>query len=284
MDNFLKSTTCPIAESARKLEVMLSMFVAEHNIPFTILDHLNNIIKEGVPDSQISKKFLINRAKGQKILTNLIGPANTDSISIFCQENYYSLVVDESNDVSVSKNLAVVIRIFDGQCRDRFLGLVHLNDCTANGIFESTTKMLNEYKIPIKYMVGITTDTCSVITGLKNGVQTKFKELVPSLFKNGCICHILILSSAAASEFALPKEIDKFIKRINHHFCNNSSRRDSFMEFQQYFGAELHNILKFSSTRWLSRQEVVNRILEQWEPLKYYFTLSDFEAKFKKER
>lgn len=39
----------------------------------------------------------------------------------------------------------------------------------------------------------------------------------------------------------------------------------------------MHIIFKYSSTRWLSRQEVISRILEQWEPLQYYFTLNNFE-------
>lgn len=43
-------------------------------------------------------------------------------------------------------------------------------------------------------------------------------------------------------------------------------------------------IFKYASTRWLSRQEVVNRFLEQWQPLKYFFNLNDFENEQKVER
>lgn len=56
INNYLATVTKSSAtESAKKLELMLSAFVAEHNIPFTILDHLNYIIKEGINDSQITK-------------------------------------------------------------------------------------------------------------------------------------------------------------------------------------------------------------------------------------
>ena len=40
-------------------------------------------------------------------------------------------------------------------------------------------------------------------------------------------------------------------------------------------------ILKYSSTGWLTRQEFIERILEKWQPLPYYFTLNDFEAELK---
>lgn len=168
MNNIVQN---PVAESARKLEVMLSVFIAEHNIPFDIFDHLNNITKAGVHDSEIAKKFNINRSKGQKILTNITGLENSKSITVFCKDNYYSFTLDESTDCSISKNLAIIIRIFDSQCRDRFLGMVKLEDATANVIFESTVKMLNEKNIPINNMTGITTDNCSTMVGTVNGVQ-----------------------------------------------------------------------------------------------------------------
>ncbi|XP_065361974.1 zinc finger MYM-type protein 6-like [Calliphora vicina] len=285
INNFLTiAARCPVAESARKLEIMLSAFVAEHNIPFATLDHLNHIIKNGINDSQITKKFNIYRQKGQQIVTNLTGPENTTSISKFCQNNYYSLVIDESTDCSISKNLAIVIRTFDGQCRDRFLGMVQLEDSTANGIYESTIKALREKNIPIQNMVGITTDNCAVMMGSQNGVQIKFKNLVPQLFSNGCICHILNLASVAAAKLGIPNEIDKFIRDINYYFCNSASRRVDFVKFQEYFGADIHIIFKYATTRWLSRQEVVDRIVEQWEPLQYYFTLENFEEDVRNEK
>lgn len=281
IDAFMKNPLCPTEQSAKKLEIMLTMFVAEHNLPFTILDHLNSLIKQGISDSQIVKKININRKKAKQIVTEVIGPENVKEIKNFCKDNYYSIVLDESTDCSVSKNLAIIIRIFDNKCRDRFLGLIKIEDCTANGIFDATIKMLSENDIPLNQIVGITTDNCAVMMGSVNGVQTKLKAIIPHLFTNGCICHILNLVSLAASKYAISYEIEKFMRDINHHFCNSSSRREEFIKFQEYFGTDVHIILKYSCTRWLSRQEVIERILEQWEPLHHYFILNDFESDFK---
>ena len=41
----------------------------------------------------------------------------------------------------------------------------------------------------------------------------------------------------------------------------------------------MHKILKTSSTRWLSLQSVVDRIIEQWVALKYYFVSFELESK-----
>lgn len=99
-------------------------------------------------------------------------------------------------------------------------------------------------------------------------------NLIPHLYTNGCICHILNLASLAASKYGVPEEIDKFMKDF----------RILVPKFQKYFGTSIHIIFKYASTRLLSRQEVVERIIEQWEPLNYYFTLTDFVAESKNER
>ncbi|XP_023305848.2 uncharacterized protein LOC111687627 [Lucilia cuprina] len=49
INTFLESTRFVNNDLAKKLEIIL-----EHNLPFTILDHLNNIIKDGITDSQIT--------------------------------------------------------------------------------------------------------------------------------------------------------------------------------------------------------------------------------------
>ncbi|XP_075161205.1 uncharacterized protein LOC142234025 [Haematobia irritans] len=277
------SKSCPSADLAKQLEVKLCLFLAEHNVPFTILDPINLIIKSGIPDSQVAKKFVINRHKAQKIITTVTGPENTKSITKFCSENYYSIVVDESTDCTVIKHLAIIVRIFNTKCQDRFLSLESITDSTGKGIAEKLVEVLREHNIPLKRMVGFGADNCSVMMGKYNGAQAILKKSLPNLFVTGCICHILNLASCAAFSI-LPKQIDKLMREINHHFCNSPSRKQDFLQFQEYFGTEMHVILGYASTRWLSRKEVVDRILEQWEPLQYYFNLKNFESEFKTEK
>ncbi|XP_019895226.2 uncharacterized protein LOC109614260 [Musca domestica] len=263
LDAFVENTTkhCPSTEAA-KLEIMVCLFVAEHNLPFTILDHLNQIIKNGIPDSQITRKFLINRHKGQQVINSVTGPKNTKAISKFCNANYYSIVIDESTDCTVSKHLAIIVRTFDGKCEDRFLSLEHIVEATGKGITDKIIEVLNECNIPLEKMIGFTADNCSVMMGKFKGVQAILKLSVPNLFVTGCVCHILNLASCAAF-CALPNKVDRLMKEINFYFCNSPSRRDDFATFQEHFGTDMHVILGYAATRWLSRKEVVDRILEQ---------------------
>lgn len=178
----------------------------------------------------------------------------------------------------MSKNLAVLIRFYNKKCVDRFLDLIPLTDSNAESIFNAIIKILKDHSIPPEKMPAFTADNCSVMMGQKSGVQARLKQVVPNLYINGCVCHILNLASMAACD-VFPNKIYKFLKDINYYFCNSPLRRADLQSFQEYFGTEMHVILKYAPTRWLSRQGVVDRILEQWNALQYYFTLSDFENK-----
>lgn len=86
------------------------------------------------PDSQIAKQVRCGRKKTTQILTQIIAPANVENISDdICLKNMpYSIIVDESTDITTTKTLAVVIRYFCGaNVKDRFLDMIEVTDQTA---------------------------------------------------------------------------------------------------------------------------------------------------------
>jgi hypothetical protein len=55
-------------------------------------------------------------------------------------------------------------------------------------------------------------------------------------------------------------------------FKNGAKRQAMLKEFQIFCNVDPHKILRPAQTRWLSLLSVVKRILEQWEPLRLFFT------------
>lgn len=242
-----------------KLTLALSLFVASHNLPFSALEHLNSLLKINIDDSKIVKNLNINRKKAQKITKYAIAPENTKFIKNITKDQYYSLIIDESTHITTEKNLAVIIRVFENEVKDRFLGLIPVEDSSAQGLFNGLKEFLDKNEIPLCNLLSFSADNCSVMMGVKNGVQAKLKQIVPNLFVHGCVCHNLNIISKRAF-LQLPQELDNILKKINHHFCNSSTRQSKFMEFQEYFGSNLHKILSLSTTRWLSRQVIFKNI------------------------
>jgi hypothetical protein len=85
--------------------------------------------------------------------------------------SFFSIMCDESADLSVNKNLIIYVRyVCNGKAQTKLLGNVKLKDCTSQGIEKQLLAMLKERKLDIYRMVGFGSDGASVMTGRKNGV------------------------------------------------------------------------------------------------------------------
>ncbi|CAH1395672.1 unnamed protein product [Nezara viridula] len=120
-------------------------------------------------------------------------------------------------------------------------------------------------------MIGFGSDGASVMVGRHNSVSSRLKEACPGIVTINCICHSLHICANEACK-CLPRHVEDLARNI-YTFINDSSKRISqFQQFQNFVGVKIHKMLHPSQTRWLSLQEVVDRIVEQWDALKLFFT------------
>lgn len=100
-------------EEAAKAELTLAAFMSEHNMPFSHCDHLVKVCKKAFHDSKIAKQVSMGATKASYIIQDGIAYNESESISEMCRNNKFSLIIDESTDISVSQILAIVVRLFD---------------------------------------------------------------------------------------------------------------------------------------------------------------------------
>lgn len=86
-----------------------------------------------------------------------------------------------------------------------------------------------------------------------------------------CICHSLHLCCSEACK-SLPQRCEDWAHNIFNFFAHSSKRQSELVEFQNFLNISVHKILHSSQTRWLFLFTVVQRILEQWDSLKFYFS------------
>ena len=77
----------------------------------------------------------------------------------------------------------------------------------------------------------------------------------------------------------MPRSCEDLVRNIYNFFAHSAKRKDEFKQFQLFCNIKPHKILHPSVTRWLLLHEAVNRILEQWQPLKLYFQSIMFEER-----
>ncbi|XP_055909043.1 uncharacterized protein LOC129943941 [Eupeodes corollae] len=215
-------------------------------------------------DTKASKK------RATETINTILNEEGLEEIGKIIRNQPFSLIIDETTDVSTTKCLVLVVRYFDFvvcKVRDKFLSLISIENCDSLNIYKTIVTFFQNIQVPHKNIVGFASDNASVMMGKKSGVKTLLQKDQPHLYVMGCICHSLHLCSSAASK-KLPSHLEALTRNIYSFFAHSPKRKLKLEEFQKYFSVEVHKILKMSSTRWLSLENVISRILEQWRSQK----------------
>lgn len=236
------------------------MFVAEHNLALSVMDHLPKLIMSAFPDSEIAKQIKCGRKRTTKLLTKVIAPYNAQCIADQIRSGTpYSLIIDETTDISSAKCLAIVLRFNqNGQTRDRFLQLVEMENLEAVAILNAVKKVLKEHNLPFNNMIAFAADNASVMMGKTGGVRGLLLKELPHLFVLGCICHSFALCSEAACE-ELPSSLEELSRNVFAYFNKSSKRRGDYRDYQTMASVKPHKLLKLSQTRWLSLEVKILR-------------------------
>ena len=141
---------------------------------------------------------------------------------------------------------------------------------TGENIFNTIDKEFEDRKIPWKNCLGFACDNASVMTGVHAGVASFVKRKNEGTYIDGCTSHLLHLAAKKGTD-ALNVDLEQFLTDIYYYMEKSSKRKKEFKEVQEECGVQLHAVLKYGPTRWLSLLGCISRVIEQWEALKTYF-------------
>ncbi|CAG9815947.1 unnamed protein product [Phaedon cochleariae] len=156
-----------LAMLAKQAELKMVTYLCVHNLPFRLIDTLPTACADMFSDSEIAKQLKIKRKKATQIAVNTLGPSNINNIIKKLRKSYFSIIIDESTDISTKKSLVVMVRFWDEELqtiKDRFLGLLEVEDASAEGLFQLIkSKILDKYKLPYSNIIGLGADDASVM-------------------------------------------------------------------------------------------------------------------------
>lgn len=89
----------------QRKEAQLSLYVAVHT-SIASVDHLNDLYKD------TSFNISLHRTKCTNIINNVIGLYFYEALVKNISDGYYSLLIDESTDITVNKMLGIAIRYY----------------------------------------------------------------------------------------------------------------------------------------------------------------------------
>lgn len=262
-----------------KMEIKICSFITEHNLPISICESFVPFLRSIFPSDSVVKNVKLGKQKATNTIRQVLGFHYMKENVQLLQEHKFSLIIDETTDRATISQLALLGVYFDKekfQLVNVFIGLIELSDGKAHTIYNKVKECLSEMHIPMENIIGFCADTCNVMFGKHNSVSQLLVKECPWIVLVKCSCHLIHLCSSYAS-MMLPKSLEDLCRNIYAHFHMSSKKTKAFHEFQDFFDIERHNILKAGHTRWLSMKTCVDRILEQYEPLKLYFTQVSLE-------
>ena len=223
-----------------------------------------------------------NNHSGSEILQTLATTLTADLIACVRQSPFLSILVDESTDVSVHKQMILYLRYL-GQTGPvtQFGSILQLQDGTASTISAAIRHQLTEWGVHIAHIVGLGSDGASVMTGTSNGVGARLIRDVPlpHLVQIHCVAHRLALASTDATD-KLPDIIqyEKVIKDLYNYLAHSTVRREELQFYQNLCDDPAITIKGFSAVRWLSVHNSVQSVSRSYTSLLAFFSMEAIDS------
>ena len=182
----------------------------------------------------------------------------------------YSIMADETSDVSSVEQLVICIRWVDEKliAHEDFIGIHPLKSTKADEIVAVIKDVLLRFSLPIDNARGQCYDGASTMAGVRSGVATQIKSINGKCLYTHCYGHALnlavgdvikkvpLLKKTFGTSFELCKLVAKSPKR-------NTKLKDLRTESEN----TSKTVHTFCPTRWTVRGDSLESILENYEEL-----------------
>ena len=191
------------------------------------------------------------------------------------QSHYYSILIDESTDVSVEKHLAIYVRYIGPNYKpvERLLQLTKRSGGDAATIHTALAQTLQARGLELSRGVGFASDGASVMTGDKKGVAVRLGLGNPFMVGIHCIAHRAALAAKDVFEqFEYAKWFDTLLSRTHGFFSKSSARIEALADVQKALQLPVLRIPVVHGVRWLSRDGVATAFTRSYPALLKYFS------------
>ena len=244
-------------------------FLAKHNLPYKLHSDLSFLIRDTVNQASGSLVFAFpahtygsydSRGAAVEMVSSCAESIMGATTASIINAHFYSLMIDESSDISVSKNLVIMARYQEaGNVITRMLGLVSLTDGCATTVDDAVMEVVARRGLSDVHIVGFATDGASVMRGRINGVVTRFKARNPLLVSVHCPGHVLELAVEDAVE-SFEQERIVHVRATYTYFNKSQARRKMLANAAKLFGIGFVRPLQQSFTRWLFLGDALRNI------------------------
>uniref|UniRef100_H3AA53 TTF-type domain-containing protein n=1 Tax=Latimeria chalumnae TaxID=7897 RepID=H3AA53_LATCH len=264
-DQLVSSCRAAIAEN-RHVETLLKVFIlcARQGITFWGHDEAHDSSNEGnyieILELVVSTQpSLFNQLRSrhytshhyQNDLVHSAAEVLRESIiEEVRQAKYFSVLVDETKDVSKKEQLGLLLHYHQkGIIQERTLGCFHMENLNAQSASNLIIQELQHLKLDVNYTVAQCYDGASVLSEHLIGVQAQIREQIPHAIYVHCHAHRLNLVIAdTCSSITQCQKISTFAQELSSY-----KRHELFVKAQQELGQRVLELARLCVTHWSCR-------------------------------
>ncbi|CAD6216271.1 GSCOCG00011330001-RA-CDS, partial [Cotesia congregata] len=210
-------------------ELKISAFIGEHCSLLTV-DHLISILPQLDPSSDALKNLKLHRTKCSMLIKNVLGPSMLEDLIEEIGDSPYSIIFDESTDLSTLKVLCIMVRFFSHKKKQvvtTFYRIIKIIKCDAESVHQVIVDQFKKDGPKLENLIGIGIDGANVMVENYNSVTALLKKELPDLIVVKCVSHSLHLCSEKASKL-LPRQLEFLVRETHNWFSYSTKRLDEY--------------------------------------------------------
>ena len=215
-------TSTKTDDKVKIAELQIAVSISCHSAIHTI-DHMSEIMIAHGTGSTLGQ-IKLHRTKCIALIKNVISPELKSDLIQDLQNKKYTLIIDESTDVSTQKYLCILVRYLSDKTNEittSFLSLIPVQEATGDNIFNLIKNEIESCNQDLKNCIGFASDGASNMVRCNNSVWTRIKDLSPSCIQYKCVCHSLALCAKYAIS-KLPSNIEFLLTEIPNWFRHSN--------------------------------------------------------------
>ena len=187
------------------------------------------------------------------------------------RENWYTIILGETTDVSNVEELVICLRWVDSELeiREDFIGLQSLSTTCPNEIVQVIRDVLPRLEINISQCRGQFYDGASAMSGAKTGVATQIRNLEPWAIYTHCYSHSLNLASQdSVKKLPIMRDTLEITREITKLIKISPRRQDIFDEIKGELNEGSPSIRILCPTRWSTvKADTMKSVVHNYEAL-----------------
>ena len=264
-------------EQKWKAEILQALNVVDKNFSFSSCASDNYLNREKFPDSEVAKAYEMSSTKVAYLIRFGIATFFKEELAKEVQGRPFTFHFDESTNSQTKKQYDGYVRFFSftsGEVVIAYCGTLFVGRCSATDMLDHLQTFFKKQNLNVKMLLNLGMDGPNVNLAFKELLKKNLSESYQSTFIDIGTCALHIANNAFGKLVTILNsivELDQMAIDFHFFFKYSAGRREDFAQVSEITGVISQHLEKHCTSRWISLDKVLVKLIEQFDNLKEYF-------------